>query len=171
MAILSAVVGVCAVHLIPWWSVAIPGGLLLVFVVVARISVQLMHKSSGQALRGRLPGQHREDGLPGGQAGFQTRCDCADQEGQGRGRREARSPMGPGSDHRADVRLEAACASNRTDHRPVRAGRRVLDTARPPRHGGCPCDRGNRSCRASRQGRRRGNARGRLRLTVVKSAC
>jgi hypothetical protein len=45
MAILSAVVGVCAVHLILWWSVAIPGGLLLVFVVVARISVHLMHKS------------------------------------------------------------------------------------------------------------------------------
>jgi hypothetical protein len=45
MAVLSAVVGVCAVNLIPWWSVAIPGGLLLVFVVVARISVHVMHKS------------------------------------------------------------------------------------------------------------------------------
>jgi hypothetical protein len=45
MAIMSAVVGVCAVHLIPWWSVAIPGGLLLIFVVMARISVHLMHKS------------------------------------------------------------------------------------------------------------------------------
>jgi hypothetical protein len=44
MAVMSAVVGVCAVHLIPWWSVAIPGGLLLVFLVVARISVHLMHK-------------------------------------------------------------------------------------------------------------------------------
>ena len=34
MAVLSAVIGVCAVELIPWWSVAIPGGLLVIFVVV-----------------------------------------------------------------------------------------------------------------------------------------
>jgi hypothetical protein len=45
MAVLSAVIGVCAAHLIPWWSVTIPGGLLLIFVVVARISVHLMHKN------------------------------------------------------------------------------------------------------------------------------
>ena len=45
MAVLSAVVGVCAVDLIPWWSVAIPGGLLLIFVVVARFSVHQMRKS------------------------------------------------------------------------------------------------------------------------------
>ena len=44
MAALSAVIGVCAVHLIPWWSTAIPGGLLLIFVVVARISVRVMRK-------------------------------------------------------------------------------------------------------------------------------
>jgi hypothetical protein len=42
MAALSAVVGLCAAHLIPWWSAAIPGGLLLIFVVVARISVRVM---------------------------------------------------------------------------------------------------------------------------------
>ena len=42
MAALSAVVGMCAAHLIPWWSAAIPGGLLLIFVVVARISVRIM---------------------------------------------------------------------------------------------------------------------------------
>ena len=42
MAALSAVVGLCGAHLIPWWSAAIPGGLLLIFVVVARISVQVM---------------------------------------------------------------------------------------------------------------------------------
>ncbi len=45
MAVLSAVIGVCAVDLIPWWSVAIPGGLLLIFFVVARISVHQMRKS------------------------------------------------------------------------------------------------------------------------------
>jgi hypothetical protein len=44
MAGLSAVVGLCAAHLIPWWSGAIPGGLLLIFVVVARISVRVMLK-------------------------------------------------------------------------------------------------------------------------------
>jgi hypothetical protein len=42
MAALSAVVGLCGAHLIPWWSAAIPGGLLLIFVVIARISVQVM---------------------------------------------------------------------------------------------------------------------------------
>jgi len=42
MAVLSATLGVCAVGLLPWWVAAIPGGLLLIFVVVARISVQSM---------------------------------------------------------------------------------------------------------------------------------
>jgi hypothetical protein len=45
MAGLSVVVGVCAVELIPWWSLAIPGGLLVIFVVVARVSVRFMAKS------------------------------------------------------------------------------------------------------------------------------
>jgi hypothetical protein len=52
MAMLSAVVGFCAVQLIPWWSTAIPSGLLLIFVVVARISVR--------AMRTRLVKRHRE---------------------------------------------------------------------------------------------------------------
>jgi hypothetical protein len=42
MAVLSATIGVCAVELIPWWSVAVPGGLLLIFVIVARFSVRTM---------------------------------------------------------------------------------------------------------------------------------
>jgi hypothetical protein len=45
MAVLSAVIGVCAVKFIPWWSAAVPGGLLLIFVVVARLSVRSMRKS------------------------------------------------------------------------------------------------------------------------------
>lgn len=45
MAGVSLVIGVCAVELIPWWSMAIPGGLLVIFVVVARISVRLMTRS------------------------------------------------------------------------------------------------------------------------------
>ena len=44
MAALSAVIAFCAVDLIPWWSTAIPGGLVLIFVVVARISVHIMLK-------------------------------------------------------------------------------------------------------------------------------
>jgi hypothetical protein len=42
MSALSALVGLCAAHLIPLWSAAIPAGLLLIFVVVARISVRVM---------------------------------------------------------------------------------------------------------------------------------
>jgi hypothetical protein len=41
---LSAVIGLCGAHLLPWWSAAIPGGLVLMFTVVARISVRLMLK-------------------------------------------------------------------------------------------------------------------------------
>ena len=52
MAALSAVIGLCAAHLIPWWSTAIPGGLLLIFIVVARISVRVMLR--------RLDARYRE---------------------------------------------------------------------------------------------------------------
>jgi hypothetical protein len=45
MAGLSVVVGTCAAGLTPWWSLAIPGGLLLVFVVVARVSVGVIRRS------------------------------------------------------------------------------------------------------------------------------
>jgi hypothetical protein len=44
LAALSGVIGFCAVHLIPWWSTAIPGGLILIFVLVARISVGIMRR-------------------------------------------------------------------------------------------------------------------------------
>lgn len=52
MVLLSAVIGFCAVQLIPWWSTAIPGGLLLIFVLVARISVR--------AMRTKLAARHRD---------------------------------------------------------------------------------------------------------------
>jgi hypothetical protein len=52
MAALSGVIGPCGANLIPWWTIAIPGGLLLIFVVVARISVRLM--------RTRLDMRYRE---------------------------------------------------------------------------------------------------------------
>ena len=41
----SVVVGIFAAGLTPWWSLTIPGGLLLVFVVVARISVRVIRRS------------------------------------------------------------------------------------------------------------------------------
>ncbi len=41
----SVVAGVCAAGVTPWWSLTIPGGLLLVFVVVARISVRVIRRS------------------------------------------------------------------------------------------------------------------------------
>ena len=44
LVVLSAVIGLCGAHLLPWWSAAVPGGLLLIFVVVARISARIMLK-------------------------------------------------------------------------------------------------------------------------------
>ncbi len=55
MAVLSATIGVCAVNWLPWWAVAIPGGLLVSFAVVARVSVQVMRRT----LDARFAGIHR----------------------------------------------------------------------------------------------------------------
>ena len=52
LAVLSAVIGFCTVHLIPWWSAAIPAALLLIFLVIARLSVRVM--------RARLESRYRE---------------------------------------------------------------------------------------------------------------
>jgi hypothetical protein len=48
---LSGVVGSCAIGLTPWWSLAIPGGLLLIFAVVARISVVVIRRSLDKRYR------------------------------------------------------------------------------------------------------------------------
>ena len=45
MAILTLTVGLTAVDLVPRWSAAIPGGLLVLFFVVARFSVSAMRRS------------------------------------------------------------------------------------------------------------------------------
>ncbi len=42
---LTAVVGVALPGMAPWWTTAIPGGLLVLFVVVARFSVRSMRRS------------------------------------------------------------------------------------------------------------------------------
>lgn len=44
MVALTAVLSVCLLGYLPWWSVAIPGGLLLAFGMVARLSVRAMHR-------------------------------------------------------------------------------------------------------------------------------
>ena len=91
LAALSAVIGVCGAHLIPWWSAAIPGGLLLIFIVVARISVRIMQKG--------LDGRYRD--ICNGNTEstiFLSRKDFATSGGDahsasGRGK----SPAGPGT--------------------------------------------------------------------------
>jgi hypothetical protein len=45
LAVLSLVVGLAGATLIPWWSTAIPGGLLVLFFVVSRFSVIAMRRS------------------------------------------------------------------------------------------------------------------------------
>lgn len=45
MIIISVVLGLCAFHLLQWWTVAIPGGLVVAFAAVARMSVQKMRAS------------------------------------------------------------------------------------------------------------------------------
>jgi hypothetical protein len=45
MAVLSLVVGLAGAQLVPWWSTAIPGGLLVLFFVVSRFSVIAMRRS------------------------------------------------------------------------------------------------------------------------------
>ncbi len=57
MAVISAVIGVCAVELIPWWSAAIPGGLLVIFFVAARFSVRMMRRSLDVRFTDISPGQ------------------------------------------------------------------------------------------------------------------
>ena len=44
LALVSATVAVCATGLTPWWLLAVPGGLLLAFVGVARFSVRVMRR-------------------------------------------------------------------------------------------------------------------------------
>lgn len=41
---LTAVITVCVAGLVPWWTVAIPGGLVVAFAAVARVTVRLMRR-------------------------------------------------------------------------------------------------------------------------------
>jgi hypothetical protein len=50
LALLSVAVGLSAAGLLSWWVVAAPGGLLLTFVLLARISVRAMHRQLDKRL-------------------------------------------------------------------------------------------------------------------------
>jgi hypothetical protein len=58
LAATSAVIGVCAVPLLPWWVAAIPGGLLGVFVLVARLSLWKMRRGLDARYKGILLGSN-----------------------------------------------------------------------------------------------------------------
>ena len=60
LAVISLVIGVCAVGWLPWWSVAIPGGLLVAFVAVSRISVHVMAKRLDQRYEAIVSGGHEK---------------------------------------------------------------------------------------------------------------
>lgn len=51
LAALSLVVGLCAVGITPWWALALPGGLLVAFVVGARRSVSVISRSLDERYR------------------------------------------------------------------------------------------------------------------------
>ena len=128
MAALSAVIGLCAAHLIPWWSTAIPGGLLLIFIVVARISVRVMLR--------RLDRRYREIRQGNNESTiFLSRKDFAKSGIAMRIRRVGRPtwretwhPVGSDSDHHADLCFQAAGAPDGSHYRPVRPGNVVLGT-------------------------------------------
>ena len=133
MAVISAVVGVCAVDLIPWWSVAIPGGLLLIFFVVARISVHQMRKSLDARYREITQGSDET-------TVFLSRKEMAARVASATPTKitsEDAKPgrvVGSGPDHHADLRVEAARAAYRPHHRPLRSRRHLIGPPATPGH-------------------------------------
>jgi hypothetical protein len=45
LATTSLVLGLCGAQLLPWWVSAVPGGLLVAFVVISRVSVRVLRRS------------------------------------------------------------------------------------------------------------------------------
>ena len=119
MAVLSATLGVCAVALIPWWAAAIPGGLLLIFVVVARVSVRMMRKGLDVRYHVIRRGGDEQTVFLSRQGGVDRWRErgCEDRKAR---RVEAGCALGSGADHDADVRLQTSRSEDRTDDRPVR---------------------------------------------------
>ena len=129
MAALSAVIGLCAAHLIPWWSTAIPGGLLLIFIVVARISVRVMLRRLDASLSRNPPRRQRVDHLSQ-QTGLRQERDSDGPRGwHGRRGDETWDSVGSHPDHHADLRFQAAGAADGSHHRLVGPGNAVFGTA------------------------------------------
>ena len=60
LAVISLVIGVCAVGWLPWWSVAIPGGLLIGFIALSRVSVHVMGQRLDARYRAIVSGGHEK---------------------------------------------------------------------------------------------------------------
>ena len=164
---LSAVVGMCAAHLIPWWSAAIPGGLLLIFVVVARISVRIM-------LRG-LDARYREIRHGNDESTiFLSRKDFAKLDALAHAASgTADAAAKPGTLWDPIPITMPTYVSKPLAPRTVRTidlsgpGAIVLGRARGTGHRG----RAGLGIRLTSSRRRRRISQGRLRMTVVKSRC
>ena len=145
---LSLVIGLCATGVTPWWSLTIPVVLLVAFVVGARISVGAIRRSLDLRYQQIRNGSNestiflsREDLA----AVTAAKAGAGVDRGPGQvGRVQVRrGSLGPGADHQADVRLQAARPAYGAHHRPLRShGRRHLRPAagpgdrRPARGGG-----------------------------------
>jgi hypothetical protein len=72
LAVISVLVGVCAVGWLPWWSVAIPGGMLVAFFAVSRVSVHLMRKRLDLRYEAIVSGGHEKTVFLGRRTADQT---------------------------------------------------------------------------------------------------
>ena len=116
MALLSAVIGFCAVQLIPWWSTAIPSGLLLIFVLVARISVRAMRTKLAARSRDIRHGNNESTIFLSLKDFRQGRRRFTFVQRQGRRSCEAGPSVGSHPDHHADLCFQAARSSDRPYH-------------------------------------------------------
>ena len=140
LALLSAAVGVAAAGTLPWGLVAVPGALLLAFLTVARFSVRTMRRELDARFARIRQGSDTESTvrLSRKDLAAATSAPCQGRHGDLVDRR----PVGPGPDHGADLRLQAAGPAHRAHHRPVRSRRRQLGPAGRPGHRRRPRRRG-----------------------------
>ena len=125
MAVLSAVIGLCGAGLIPWWTTAVPGGLLLIFVRGRPDQRPPDADKARSALSRDPPRQQRVHGLPQSQGVPDERRGCVTEQMPRPMWPDTRHLVGARSDHHADLRFQAPGAANRTHDRPLRSGRLV----------------------------------------------
>lgn len=87
LAVISALVGVCAMGWLPWWSLAVPGGLLVAFFVVSRFSVRAVRKNLDARYREIVAGGHEK-------TVFLTRKDVVKAAAEPRGAAKTAKPEG-----------------------------------------------------------------------------